>query len=58
MGKKFWGAVIIVLIVLAYLLPFTILSSVEKWYGSFLAWGVIGVLIIFANIMVTRDWRD
>lgn len=57
-SKRFWGAIIILLILSAYILPYTILSNVQKWYGSFLAWGLIGVLIIFANIMVTRDWRE
>lgn len=56
--KKFWGTFIIVLILLAYIVPYTILSNVQTWYGSFLFWGIIGVLIIFANVMVTRDWRE
>ena len=56
--KKLWGTFIIVLILLAYIVPYTILSDVQAWYGSFLFWGIIGVLIIFANVMVTRDWRE
>lgn len=56
--KKFWGTFIIVLILIAYIVPYTILSNVQTWYGSFLFWGIIGVLIIFANVMVTRDWRE
>lgn len=56
--KKFWGIFIIVLILIAYIVPYTILSNVQTWYGSFLFWGIIGVLIIFANVMVTRDWRE
>lgn len=55
---KFWGTFIIVLILIAYIVPYTILSNVQTWYGSFLFWGIIGVLIIFANVMVTRDWRE
>lgn len=56
--KKFWGTFIIVLILIAYIVPYTILSNVQTWYGSFLFWGIIGVLIIFANVMATRDWRE
>ncbi|MUK88359.1 hypothetical protein GMD78_08150 [Ornithinibacillus sp. L9] len=55
-SKLFWGALIVLLIVLAYILPYTVLSKVNDWYGSFLLWGIIGVLIIIANYMVTRDW--
>lgn len=58
LSKKLWGAFIVLLILLAYIVPYTILTNVQAWYGSFLFWGIIGVLIIFANIMVTRDWRD
>ncbi|WP_174612843.1 hypothetical protein [Virgibacillus ihumii] len=55
-GKFSWGVLIAVLILLAYLLPYTLLSGIEAWYGSFLLWGIIGILIILANIMVTKDW--
>ena len=58
LSKKLWGAFIVLLILLAYIVPYTILTNVQAWYGSFLFWGIICVLIIFANIMVTRDWRD
>ncbi|SHG94339.1 hypothetical protein [Ornithinibacillus halophilus] len=54
--KKFWGMLIVILILLAYILPYTIFTNVNSWYGSFLTWGIIGVLIILANIMVTKDW--
>ncbi|SFD39896.1 hypothetical protein SAMN05216238_101158 [Lentibacillus persicus] len=55
-SKFGWGLLIIALILSAYILPYTILSDVQAWYGSFLVWGIIGVLIIIANIMITRDW--
>ncbi|MGY0692555.1 hypothetical protein ACW2QC_07140 [Virgibacillus sp. FSP13] len=50
------GAIICVLIMLAYLLPYTVMSDVQAWYGSFLVWGIIGILIIIATIIVTKDW--
>ncbi|WP_169792836.1 hypothetical protein [Lentibacillus amyloliquefaciens] len=50
------GILIVVLILAAYILPYTILSGVQAWYGSFFVWGIIGILIIIANIMVTKDW--
>ncbi|WP_077325189.1 hypothetical protein [Virgibacillus siamensis] len=53
-----WGVLIAVLILLAYLLPYTILSGTKAWYGSFLLWGMIGILIILANIMVTKNWGE
>ncbi|HET7579858.1 MAG TPA: hypothetical protein VFK33_11315 [Bacillales bacterium] len=55
-GKMAWGVLIAVLVLLAYFLPYTVLSGVYAWYGSFLVWGVIALLIIIANIFVTKDW--
>lgn len=55
-SKVFWGGLICVLILLAYVLPYTVLTHVHAWYGSFLVWGIIAVLIIIANIFVTKDW--
>ncbi|WP_164670038.1 hypothetical protein [Virgibacillus doumboii] len=55
-SKVVWGALIIVFILLAYILPFTVLSGVHAWYGSFLLWGITGLLIIIANIFVTKNW--
>lgn len=55
-AKMVWGVFIAVLVLLAYFLPYTVLSGVHSWYGSFLVWGVIALLIIIANIFVTKDW--
>lgn len=60
MGKneKFWGIISIVLVLLAYIVPFAFLSEVAKWYGSFLFWVLIAVVIIGVNYLLTSDWRD
>ena len=55
---RFWGLVIIVTILLAYIIPYTLLSTIHAWYGSFLYWGITGIVIILANIVLTRDWRE
>ncbi|WP_042142063.1 hypothetical protein [Paucisalibacillus sp. EB02] len=58
LSKSIWGFVIIVTILLAYIIPYTVLSDVHAWYGSFLFWGIAGLVIILANIVLTRDWRE
>ena len=60
MGKNeiLWGIVSIVLILLAYFIPYTLLQDVTKWYGSFLFWVLIAVVVMGVNAVVTRDWRD
>ncbi|SER43263.1 hypothetical protein SAMN04487944_104101 [Gracilibacillus ureilyticus] len=56
--EKLWGLIIFVLVFLGYLLPYTILSNVTKWYGSFLLWTILAVLIILANYFLTKDWSE
>lgn len=51
-----WGVLILVLVLLAYILPYTLMTNVQAWYGSFLVWGVIALCIIVINIIITRDW--
>lgn len=60
MGKRelFWAIICIVLILLAYIIPYTVLIDVAKWYGSFLLWVVLGLVIIVVNIIITKDWRS
>lgn len=60
MGKRelFWAIICIVLILLAYIIPYTVLTDVAKWYGSFLLWVILGLVIIVVNIIITKDWRS
>ncbi|GHB21476.1 hypothetical protein [Salinicola rhizosphaerae] len=51
-----WGVWILVL--LCYVVPFALLGDIHAWYGSFLFWCVVGVLVIAANILITRDFKD
>jgi hypothetical protein len=60
MAKRelFWALISILLILLAYFIPYTLLTEVAKWYGSFILWIVLGVVIIGVNILITKDWRS
>lgn len=48
-----WGVV-----ALCYVVPYTLLSDVARWYGSFLFWGLAGLVVIGLNAFVTRDLKD
>lgn len=54
----FWAGVMAILLVLAYVVPYTVLSGVNRWYGSFLFWTVFGLAAIVAIWAMTRNWRD
>ncbi len=53
-----WAGVVFVLVVLAYLVPYTLLSGVDRWYGSFLFWTAFGLAAIAAILAMTRSWRN
>lgn len=54
--KKGVRAFLIAVILSAYIVPYTVLSSVTAWYGSFLFWGIAGLATIGACTLLTMDW--
>jgi hypothetical protein len=53
-----WAGVVLVLVALAYAVPYTLLSGVDRWYGSFLLWTAFGLAVIAAIWAMTANWRD
>ncbi len=47
-----------VLVILAYLVPFTVLSRIERFIGSFLFWNAFALLCIFILLLVMRSWNE
>ncbi len=60
MGRRgiFWVGAVAFLVLLAYVVPYTVLSGVDAWYGSFLFWAVFGLAAILVNAAITGSWRD
>lgn len=60
MGRRgiFWIGTALVLVLLAYVVPYTVLSGVDAWYGSFLFWALFGIAAILVNVAITSSWRD
>lgn len=57
MQRSKWIWLVWLLVLLSYLIPYTLLSNVQAWYGSFLFWSVTGILVIFLNIIITKDFE-
>lgn len=53
-----WIWFVWLLVVLSYVVPYSVLTDVQTWYGSFLFWSLIGVLVIVANIFMTQDFKE
>lgn len=54
----FWLVSALVLVLLAYVVPYTVLSGVDAWYGSFLFWASFGLAAILVNAAITSSWKD
>ncbi|ENH97921.1 hypothetical protein J416_03181 [Gracilibacillus halophilus YIM-C55.5] len=56
--EKKWGLFLLIIVLSAYIIPYTLLSDVTKWYGSYFLWCVFGLIAIIANFFLTKDWGD
>lgn len=56
--EKVWGSIILVIVLLGYLLPYTVFRDVTTWNGSFLLWTVLAILIIVVNYFLSRHWGE
>lgn len=54
-SKWIWG--IWSLVLLSYLIPYTLLTRVQAWYGSFLFWTLVGLAVIALNVVMTKDFK-
>ncbi len=57
-GKAWLLIPILVIILLSFLLPYTVFRDVDAWYGSFLFWSVATAAVIGLNAVVSADWKD
>ncbi|KAA0010019.1 hypothetical protein F0A17_19235 [Billgrantia pellis] len=54
-GKGIW--LVWALVVLCYAVPYTLLTDVARWYGSFLFWTLAGLAVIALNVFITRGFK-
>lgn len=56
--RAWWLVAVAVIILACYVVPYTILSEVDEWYGSFLFWTLASAVVIGINAIVSSEWRD
>lgn len=57
-GKTLWLVPVGILILLSLLLPFTVFTNVDRWYGSFLFWSLATAAVIGISAIISADWKD
>lgn len=58
LGRRILLAAIWVVIIACFIVPFTLLRSVDAWYGSFLFWCLASLIVIAINWILSASWRD
>lgn len=56
--RAIWLVPVLLLILLSYILPYTVFTDVDEWYGSFLFWTLATAVVIGINAIVSSAWRD
>ncbi|WP_147108344.1 hypothetical protein [Nesterenkonia populi] len=51
-------AAIPILMLAQFIVPYTLLTDVDAWYGSFLFWTLATVAVIIINFVVAFEWED
>jgi uncharacterized RDD family membrane protein YckC len=49
---------ILLLVLSAFIIPYTLLSSINIFGGSFLYWTIFALLVILLTIKITTYWRE
>lgn len=57
-SRAWWLLPVAVLILLSYVLPYTVFRDVDRWYGSFLFWTLATLAVIAINAVVSSAWKD
>ncbi|WP_300345558.1 hypothetical protein [Nesterenkonia sp.] len=51
-------ATVPLIMVLMFVVPFTLLRNVDAWYGSLTFWAVATMVVIGINVVLSRRWED
>jgi len=51
-----WAMSILFIVLLAFILPFTLFSGTAKWYGSLLLWIILTIIVMVINYFLTKNW--
>lgn len=57
-SRAIWLVPVALIMLLNFMVPYTLLSGVDAWYGSFLFWTLATLVVIGINAVVSSAWKD
>lgn len=58
MTRRIALALVGLVILACYAVPYLLIGQIAAWWASFLFWGLAGLAVIALNIFATRGWED
>lgn len=58
MNRRKWIWAVWIVVLLSCVVPYTLLTNIAAWYGSFLFWACAGLAVIALNIFITKDFGE
>lgn len=58
MKRSKWIWTVWTVVLLSCLVPYTLLTNVAAWYGSFLFWTCAELVVIALNVFITKDFEE
>ena len=53
-----WALFFLVLIILAVIVPYTLLTEIHVFSGAFLFWSLFAIVSIVCVALISSQWRD
>jgi|GEM_PF-1033267 len=57
-GKLWWLLWFTFFVIIDFVLPYTLLKDVPRFFGAYLFWAVITSVVIASVMVYLRSWRD
>jgi len=56
--RLFYSLLILLLVISAFTVPYTLLNSINLFRGAFLFWSLFALTVIFLTIKIINYWRE
>lgn len=56
--RFFYTILILILVISAFAVPYTMLNNINLFNGAFLFWSIFALIVIFLTIKITTYWRE
>jgi len=56
--RLFYSLLILLLVISAFTVPYTLLNSINLFRGAFLFWSLFALTVIFLTIKIITYWRE